>query len=139
MTNSQNMTLDQLVVQKIKNESLFALVGDEDFLAKLTKRAIDEALFSKGHAITLDGKAPLPPVVDLAKEHIRRVLDDKVQIWVKEFMDRPDIDNLIRQVILAAFADTIFEATKNGLTGYFYNLSSQNQPLLSNLIKHILD
>lgn len=43
--NSPQMTLEEKIVQKIKESALGSLVGDEDALTELTKRGIHEALF----------------------------------------------------------------------------------------------
>lgn len=45
MTNSAKMTLEERLVQKIKGDTLASLIGDEDAILELTKRAIQEALF----------------------------------------------------------------------------------------------
>lgn len=44
-SNSNKMSLEDKLVERIKTTELFALVGDEDALRKLTERAITEALF----------------------------------------------------------------------------------------------
>lgn len=44
MSNSAAMTLEEKLVQHIKTIGLGALIDDEDAIAELTKRAIDQAL-----------------------------------------------------------------------------------------------
>lgn len=47
MTNEARMTLEEKLVQRIKDDTLMAAVGDEDMLTDLVKRALHEALFQK--------------------------------------------------------------------------------------------
>lgn len=43
--NSKAMTVEDRIVQKMKTDTLASLIGDEDAIADLAKRAIYEALF----------------------------------------------------------------------------------------------
>lgn len=45
MSNSAKMTVEEMLVQKIKTDSLASIITDEDVLTKLAQRAIQEALF----------------------------------------------------------------------------------------------
>lgn len=45
MTNEAKMTLEERIVQSLKNDSLMKLVADEDAVTELVKRAIQEALY----------------------------------------------------------------------------------------------
>lgn len=44
-SNSEQMTLEERVVQTLKDDTLMKLVGDEDAIAELVKRALYEALY----------------------------------------------------------------------------------------------
>lgn len=45
MSNSSAMSLEDRIVQELKEQSLFKLVGDEDAIRDLVKRAITESLY----------------------------------------------------------------------------------------------
>ena len=44
-SNQAKMTLEERITQRIKDDTLMAVVGDEDAINELVKRALDEALF----------------------------------------------------------------------------------------------
>ena len=51
MQNSQKMTLEERIVQSLKDDTLMKLVGDEDAITELVRRALVESLFKDREVI----------------------------------------------------------------------------------------
>jgi hypothetical protein len=80
------MSLEEKLVQVLKDEKLFALVGDEDAITELTTRAIREALFTpiveKDRWGSINRQADAPVVAaarDIAQKAVSKVVADMIE------------------------------------------------------------
>ncbi|HXJ61857.1 MAG TPA: hypothetical protein VNU68_34900 [Verrucomicrobiae bacterium] len=46
-TNSATMSLEERIVQRLKDDTLMSLIGDEDAMTELVRRAVKQALFDR--------------------------------------------------------------------------------------------
>lgn len=104
-SNSKNMTLEDKLVQNIKETQLGALIGDEDALAELTKRAVDEALFKTTYKKEGSGFhekiVTVPPlVVQVAREQAEKVTKTFLDQQFKEIMENPETMKAINDAIV---------------------------------------
>lgn len=116
-SNSPKMTLEERIVQTIKSDTLMALVGDEDAITELTKRAIHEALYQPQKVVgpystsTIDS-----PVVaaarDVAKQAAQQVVKEMVDALVADDAFRASV----RQAIAETFPGAIADFTYNAVT-----------------------
>ena len=101
-TNEQKMTLEEKLVQGIKDETLFKLIGDEDAITELVKRALREALYQptrvKRDYGGWDDKDS--PVVSAMREVATRVSKNLIETVTKELLDDPAIRKLIQAAIV---------------------------------------
>lgn len=107
-SNSKNMTLEDRIVQDLKENRLGALIGDEDALAALAKRAIDEALFkdrfiTEGYGYNKKDVRKPSLVVETAKEiaekAIAKCIDDLFQKVLEDPNTRKIIDEAIASLL----------------------------------------
>lgn len=55
-SNSKTMTLEERIVQSLKDDTLMKLVGDEDAITELVRRAVKEALYQPARVPTTYGR-----------------------------------------------------------------------------------
>lgn len=101
--NSKNMTLEEKLVQNIKETTLGSLIGDEDAITELTKRALTEALFAnrirKGSYG--DQISEPSPVITAAQELATKVLEAVFEEEYKKLFDDPEIRSAIQNAIVS--------------------------------------
>lgn len=99
-SNSPKMTLEERIVQTIKSDTLMALVGDEDAITELTKRAIHEALYQPQKVVgpystsTIDS-----PVVAAARDVAKKAAEQVSKEMIEELCMRADFRAAVRQAI----------------------------------------
>ena len=108
-SNSNNMTLEDKIVQTIKDTHLFALIQDEDAIAKLVHRAIEEALF-KPRPDKVDAYGRVletfeTPIVVAAREVAQKGVDKIAADILSNILENDDVRK------------TIFKAMVNLLPG----------------------
>jgi hypothetical protein len=110
-SNAPAMTLEQRIVQNLKDDTLMKLVGDEDAMTELVKRAVHEALF-KSRTVR-DGsystKEVDTPVVEAARATAARL----AQAAVDEVLSSPEN----RRRVLDAIVDLLPAAITGYLSG----------------------
>jgi hypothetical protein len=101
--NEKAMTLEDRIVQSLKDETLYKLVGDEDAITELVKRAINEALYQP-QRIKVDNYGRYETkdsvVVEAARGIARKAADEAVGQLVKQILADETIVTLIRRGIL---------------------------------------
>lgn len=109
MSNEKAMSLEERIVQRLKSDTLFSLVGDEDAITELTRRAIREALFKDREVVGARGygtdKHPAPAVAaafEVAKKAAESILADEVA--------RLKADPTFAKMVRDALADSILKA-----------------------------
>lgn len=112
MTNEAKMSLEEKIVQRLKDDTLMMAVGDEDMLTDLVKRAINEALFQRqkvkeqgwnGRTYEKDSL-----VVEVAKEVVRPVCESIAKGMVEKVL----LDADVKAAINDAMPRLIFDAMK---------------------------
>jgi len=125
-SNSVNMSLEEKLVQHIKKHGLGLLVNDEDALTKLTRKAIDQALYQKrrdkegwnSHEID-------SPVVEAAREIAKASLTKLMQQQIELMLADPKVLETLRIAITTAIPLVMMEASQNLYRGVSENSSMQ--------------
>ena len=109
MSNEAKMTLEERVVQKIKSDTLMSLVGDEDAILELTRRAVREALYqpkriprSYGGFDEKDSMV-VEAARDVAKAAVLKVAESEIERLVAD----PDFCKIVRDALAAALPDAL--------------------------------
>ena len=121
VSNSQKMSLEERLVQHIKETQLGALADDEAALTELTKRALHEALF-KGQRVN-DGTEYHPRwnekdslVVQTARELAKTYLEKVAQEIIDDMMKDEKTREAIRQAAMCILPSVIQNGLQNTLS-----------------------
>lgn len=108
-TNAPKMSLEEKLVQTLKDEKLYALLGDEDALTELVKRAIHEALYQptriKKEYGGWEDRDSL--VVATAKEIGKKVAESLVSTMAQEALADPEIKKAVNNAIAVCMPGAI--------------------------------
>lgn len=114
-TNSKNMTLEERIVQNIKDEKLFALIGDEDAITELTRRALREALFQNRRERTgeysWNDKERDSPVVEAAREQATIVAKEVA----RELLTDPEVRQKINEALSQLLPVVLMDIMRSGI------------------------
>ena len=115
--NSPKMTLEAKLVQTLKDDKLYALLGDEDALAELCERAIKEALWQQGEINEGYGRSRKTDslAVAAAKEVASKVIKTLIDKIAAELL----ADEKIRKAMQDAMIALIPEVMKTSLREQF--------------------
>lgn len=132
MSNSTNMTLEEKIVQKLKDETLFQLIGDEDAITDLVGRAIREALFKDHVDRSGYNSVTTPsPVMAAARKVAEQAAKEMIEKEVALLLE----DEKLRGALLQAFIAAIPSAMENVMRNSFRqiadtaNIDAQNNLL----------
>lgn len=120
--NSRKMTLEERIVQTLKDDSLLKLVGDEDAITELVTRAIREALFQptrvpRQYGGGFEEKDSL--VVSVARDVAKKYAEKLSGSIVDELLGDPKNKALLRSAIV----DMLPAALNGYLSQMVYNLT----------------
>lgn len=107
MSNEVKMTLEERIVQQIKSDTVMSLVGDEDAITELVKRAIQEALFQPRRVPNSYSRESVDsPVVATARDVAVKVATKTAESMVKAILEDKAtkealIDGLLKNLPLA--------------------------------------
>ena len=111
MSNEAKMTLEEKITQRIKDDTLMAVVGDEDAITDLVKRALDEALFQPirirkeyGGYDEYDS-----PVVAAARDAAKEVCGNITEHLTKHLLDNEEVRKAIIDHVVASLPNIIGE------------------------------
>ncbi|MGI4946883.1 MAG: hypothetical protein ACRYHQ_41065 [Janthinobacterium lividum] len=110
MSNAVKMSLEERIVQTLKDDSLMKLVGDEDAITDLVTRAIHEALFQprrapNGYGGAQDTDAPVVVAArKAAQEYAEKVAQQCIEELVADPANRMLIHNAIVDLLPAALS-----------------------------------
>lgn len=110
-TNAQKMTLEEKLVQHIKEVGLGALIQDEDAITELTRRAVTEALIQPRKLPNPNGygyKEDDSPVVEAARAIAKQAVERVLEKEIVKLMEDPKIMLQIREAF-ALMAPKILE------------------------------
>jgi dGTP triphosphohydrolase len=98
------MSVEDLLVADLKANRLGALIGDEEALAKLAKRAINEALFKEREEYRGSGYSQstvkLPsPVMQAAQDVCKAAIDKLMTDMIAEMLDNPETMKIVKEAI----------------------------------------
>lgn len=115
VSNSKAMTIEDLLVQRLKTDTLYQLVGDEDALRELTTKALEKALFTTKtvyNDYTRETKELRSAVLQAAEVPVKELVLDVM----KTLSDDPAFRELVRQAVLASIPTAIKEYSKGLVT-----------------------
>lgn len=107
MSNEVKMTLEERIVQQIKSDTVMSLVGDEDAITELVKRAIQEALFQPRRVPNSYSRESVDsPVVATARDVAVKVATKTAESMVKTILEdkatkEAILDGLLKNLPLA--------------------------------------
>ena len=126
--NERKMTLEEKLVQKIKTDSLMSLVGDEDALLELTKRALNEALYQPRHEkvgySTHTRDSPVVAASRKAADMACTVIADRI---IKEIMSDKTVREEINKAIGVMLPSVIRGWLETGLSTHLEKASADAQ------------
>ena len=122
-SNSANMTLEDKLVQVIKEDKLAALIDDEDSVNDLVKRALNEALFNERTETVPNpngwGQAKIITTPSLVVQAAREVTDEAVNEVAKamldEIMRNEEIVAILREVLPKLLLQAILGQVQNSV------------------------
>jgi hypothetical protein len=117
-SNSQTMTVEERLVQKLKGEALLSLIEDEDALTELARRAVNEALF-KDRLVERGGYGQSDryssPAVEAARAVAEKAADAIMQKEVKRLSDDPEFIKRVREAFALALPTIIDRIATSGI------------------------
>lgn len=135
--NSQKMTLEEKLVQHIKEVGLGALITDEDAITELTRKAVEQALFQprripNGSYHYTDKDAP---VVEAARQIADVALAKIFEERIKALFDDPQSKKALDRAIANAFPKILMKAIQDGLHNYVSGFSFQLEEQVLNALR----
>jgi len=119
-TNSPKMTLEEKLVQNLKEEKLYALLGDEDALLELVRRALHEALFQPTRIPRQYGgwddkdSVVVAAARQMAKDGCAKLVDE----MIAQILADPHIKTVIKEAIAVAMPEAIGHRIVNHLATF---------------------
>lgn len=113
MTNSAKMTVEEMLVQRLKEDSLASLVTNEDALTELAERAIKEALFAPRGTY----KDRPSPVVEAAA----KIAEQVTQEVAEELLANEEVRKLIKNAVLEQLPNAIMKYTHCAISTLMQN------------------
>jgi hypothetical protein len=109
MSNESKMTLEERIVQNIKSDTLMTLVGDEDAILELTRRAVSEALYQPRRVKKdwggWDDKDS--PVTEAAREVAKKAIEKIAEAEIERLTSDPAVIQQVRECLAVAFPDAM--------------------------------
>jgi hypothetical protein len=135
--NSQKMTLEEKLVQHIKEVGLGALITDEDAITELTRKAVEQALFQprripNGSYHYTDKDAP---VVEAARKIADGALAKIFEKRIKALFDDPQSKQALDKAIANAFPKILMKSIQDGLHNYVSGFSFQLEEQVLNALR----
>jgi hypothetical protein len=117
------MTLEERLVQHIKDTGLGVLINDEDAITELTRRAVHEALIQPRRVPRQFGgyEEKTSPLVDAARDIAQETVKRIMEAEIKRLMEDPETMKLVRSALAEAFPHAIQTAAQS-----FYQSVSQH-------------
>lgn len=105
MSNERKMTLEERIVQNIKSDTLMTLVGDEDAILELTRRAVSEALYQPKRVPKSYGgwEEKDSPVIDAARDVAKKAIEKIADAEIERLASDPVVIQQVRECLAAAF------------------------------------
>lgn len=114
MSNSSAMSLEDRIVQELKEQQLFKLVGDEDAIRDLVKRAITESLYKDRYIGDGYNKRQIETIV---METARKVAEKTAQDLITEMAAALKTEKPFQDAVMAAVSAALPQAIQNFTRG----------------------
>jgi hypothetical protein len=137
-SNERKMTLEEKLVQNIKSDTIMALVGDEDALLELTKRAINEALYQPIRTKDSYGRineAKDSPVVAAARSIANTACQSIANDMIAEMMQSEAVKDKVQEMIAATMPVVIRDWLEAGLSSKLEQSISEAKVTLIDAMK----
>jgi hypothetical protein len=132
------MSLEDKIVQSLKDETLFKLVGDEDAIATLVKRAIHEALYQPQRIQKQyggwDDRDSI--VVEAARSIAKTATVRVIEQITAEVLADVEIKKLMRNAIADNLPSVIEQSMANSFSIYRVSVSQESMRLLQEAIRN---
>lgn len=117
MTNSANMTLEEKLVQRLKNLELFQLVDDEDAILELTTRAVREATIQPRRELDHFGRVRETdsPVLVAARAHAEKVMEKIADKAMEDLFADPKAKKLLYEAMISLIPQVLMSRLDDGL------------------------
>ncbi len=115
MSNEAKMTLEEKMVQTLKSDHLMNLVGDEDAITELVKRAISEALYQpqrmpRSYGGGYDQKDSL--VVELSRDVARKAAESVSKEITNQLIEDEKFRATVKEAMLSCIPNIMMNAYK---------------------------
>ena len=134
--NASQMTLEERITQRIKDDTLMAVVGDEDAINELVKRALDEALFQPRRIDTKSYRGYEErdsPVIAAAREAAGKVGERIAEKMVEHLM----ADEEVRKAMLDHMVACVPSLLASGMMGMFDSARLQTESALREKMRRV--
>lgn len=125
--NAPKMTLEEKIVQTLKDEKLYALLGDEDAITELVKRAIHEALYQPQRVPKSyggwDQKDSI--VVETARTIAASGAAQIMKVLVDEILANQSIKKLLNDAIATALPQVLSTYLAGAIGAFSFNQSQE--------------
>lgn len=125
MSNSPQMSLEERLVQKLKDETFMSLIGDEDAITELVKRALKEALCQPIRVERQYGGYDLRDSIVVTAA--RAVANDLVRKHMETVLTDLSKDEGFNKMLHEAIAAALPYAITNRLTDLITQATQQEQ------------
>ena len=134
-SNSKEMTLEERLVQTIKNESLMKLVGDEDAITQLVTRAIQEALFQPRRVERDYGRTEQmdSPLVEITRSCARTYADTIAKTIIEELLTDSKNKTILQNAIIAWIPAAINDHLRAAISSMGYSLVQEHTSLINSM------
>lgn len=125
-SNAAKMSLEEKIVQKLKDETLFQMIGDEDSILELAKRALREALFqptkvTEGSGYNARTVSKPSVVMQVAEDVAREAVQKAAREHIDALMKREDVQKLLREVTPSILVAVVAGNIQDSFTAYSMN------------------
>lgn len=96
--NSAAMGLEERIVQRLKDDTLMSLIGDEDAMTELVRRAVKQALYDKRRVP--DGSYGSKEIASPAVSAAERTAVAMCETVMAELLADPKVKQTIRDALL---------------------------------------
>lgn len=128
-SNSENMTLEEKIVQHLKSDTLGKLV-DEDSLAKLVTRAIEESMFKErrvpGANTWSDSRVLNSPAVEAAQAVGREAAKKLIDELVGKMLENQEFRDAICKRFATEIAVAMHEIARSTVTNSIRSVTGDN-------------
>ena len=130
MSNSQKMSMEERLAQRLKDSELGAFFEDDD-LIEIVKRAVERAFFTGRDTGGYNSTRKPPIIVEMAEEIFREAMKEYVAEAAKVLVAKPEFRELAGQYMVMALPQVLRES----MQGMVFNSVSQMSHELEGRLK----